>query len=168
MRFETATPDAILLFDGVFLQRPELLSYWDVTVFVDAPFNVTVARMAERDGATPPDAETVENRRYVEGQRLYLQECDPRHAAMFVFNNENLVSPDLLYRKGSAHSRSLSLNFKNHNFREVTPRRGCSSFREGTDRAGENHDRHYPLSASLDVSRYPERSLRLTGATPFT
>jgi len=104
MRFETARPDAILLFDGVFLQRPELLSHWDLTVFVDAPFNVTVARMSERDGATPPDADAVENRRYVEGQRLYLRECDPRNAAMFVFNNEDLVSPELLCRKGSQFS----------------------------------------------------------------
>src|SRR5262249_54385929 len=77
IRFETAAPDAILLFDGVFLQRQELLSYWDLTVFVDAPFNVTVARMSQRDGVSSPDVDAAENRRYVDGQRLYLQTCDP-------------------------------------------------------------------------------------------
>jgi hypothetical protein len=96
MRFETAPTDAILLFDGVFLQRPEISSYWDLTVFVDAPFKVTVARMSNRDGATPPDVDALENRRYVEGQKLYLQTCDPRNAAMLVFNNENLASPELI------------------------------------------------------------------------
>jgi uridine kinase len=96
MRFEAATPDAILLFDGIFLQRPELLPYWDLTVFVDAPFQVTVARMSQRDGTTPPDMDAEENRRYVEGQRLYLRTCDPRHAAVLVFDNEDLASPQIV------------------------------------------------------------------------
>jgi len=100
MRFETAPLDAILLFDGVFLQRPELLSYWDLTVFVEAPFNVTVARMSQRDGVSPPDLDAAENLRYVDGQRLYLQTCDPRNAAMLVFNNEDLGSPELVYMRG--------------------------------------------------------------------
>jgi uridine kinase len=96
MRFETAPPGAILLFDGVFLQRPELLSYWDLTVFVDAPFSVTVARMSQRDGTASSDVDAVENRRYVDGQRLYLQRCDPRNKAMVIFNNEDLASPELI------------------------------------------------------------------------
>jgi len=95
MRFETAPLEAILLFDGVFLQRQELLSYWDLTVFVDAPFNVTVARMSQRDGMPPADVDAAGNRRYIDGQRLYLQSCDPRNAAMLVFNNEDLSSPNL-------------------------------------------------------------------------
>jgi uridine kinase len=100
MRFETAPLDAILLFDGIFLLRPELLSYWDLTLFVDAPFNVTVARMSRRDGTSSPDVDAVENRRYVDGQRLYLQTCDPRNAAMLVLNNEDLASPELVYIRG--------------------------------------------------------------------
>jgi uridine kinase len=98
MRCETAPSDAVLLFDGVFLLRPELMPYWDVTVFIDAPFNVTVARMAQRDGRSSPDVDAVENRRYVEGQKLYLQTCDPRSAAMLIFNNEDLASPELSFR----------------------------------------------------------------------
>jgi uridine kinase len=96
MRFDTAPVDGILLFDGVFLLRPELLSYWDWTVFVDAPFNVTVARMAQRDGTSSPGVDAVENRRYVDGQRLYLETCDPRSAAMLIFNNEDLASPEFV------------------------------------------------------------------------
>jgi len=102
MRFEPAPVDAILLFDGVFLQRPELLSYWDLTVFVDAPFSVTVARMSQRDDMSPPDVDAAENRRYVDGQRLYLQTCDPRSAALLVFNNEDLASPELVCMRGLA------------------------------------------------------------------
>jgi uridine kinase len=100
MRFETAPPDAILLFDGVFLLRPELSEYWDLTIFIDAPFSVTVRRMSQRDGTSSPDVDAVENRRYVDGQRLYLRLCAPKGAATIVVNNEDLISPELIYTKG--------------------------------------------------------------------
>lgn len=92
---ETASPDAVLLFDGVFLHRPQLLPYWDLSIFLDAPFKVTVARMAGRDGR-PPDAQAVENRRYVEGQQIYLQTCEPKRAATIVIDYELLASPEIL------------------------------------------------------------------------
>ena len=90
--FETADEDAILLFDGVFLHRPELLSYWDLSIFLDAPFEVTIPRAAARDGSSS-DVSAPENRRYVEGQQLYLQICDPKSTASIVVNYENLSSP---------------------------------------------------------------------------
>jgi len=93
--FETAGPDAILLFDGVFLHRPELLSYWDLSLFLDAPFEVTIPRAAERDGSSP-DVNAPENRRYVEGQQLYLRTCEPRRAATLVIDNQDLASPEII------------------------------------------------------------------------
>lgn len=39
-----ASEDAILLFDGVFLLRPELQDVWDFAIWVEAPFDVTVQR----------------------------------------------------------------------------------------------------------------------------
>jgi uridine kinase len=92
--FETADEDSILLVDGVFLHRPELLPYWDFSVFLDAPFTVTIPRAASRDGSSP-DVNAPENRRYVEGQELYLRACEPKHAATVVINNEDLASPVL-------------------------------------------------------------------------
>jgi uridine kinase len=90
--FETALRDSILLFDGVFLHRPELLSYWDFSLFLDASFDVTIPRAAARDGSSP-DVNAPENRRYVEGQQLYLEACEPKRAATVVINNEDLASP---------------------------------------------------------------------------
>ena len=92
MPFEAADEDAILLFDGVFLHRPELLSYWDLSIFLDAPFGVTIPRAAARDGSSS-DVSAPENRRYVEGQQLYLQTCDPKRAATIVIDYENLSAP---------------------------------------------------------------------------
>jgi uridine kinase len=90
---ETAADNAILLLDGVFLHRPELVSHWDFSVFLDAPFAVTIPRAASRDGGSP-DVAAPENRRYVEGQRIYLESCQPRLLATVVINNEDLASPE--------------------------------------------------------------------------
>ena len=92
---ETASTDAILLFDGVFLHRPELRSHWDISFFLDAPFETTIARVARRDGSSP-DPAAPENRRYVEGQQLYLKTCEPKRAATLVINNEDLGSPTVV------------------------------------------------------------------------
>jgi len=93
--FETARKDAILLFDGVFLHRPELLSYWDLSFFLEAPLEITIPRVATRDGSSP-DVSAPENRRYVDGQQFYLQTCKPQSAATIVINNENLSSPEIV------------------------------------------------------------------------
>ena len=93
--FETADQNAILLFDGIFLHRPELLSYWDLSIFLDAPFEVTIPRAAGRDGSSP-EVDAPENRRYVEGQQLYLRTCEPKRAATIAINNENLASPEVV------------------------------------------------------------------------
>ncbi len=89
---EDVPADAILLFDGVFLHRRELVSFWDATIYLDVPFEVTVSRAAERDG-WPAEVEAVENRRYVEGQRLYLRECNPQAVASIVVDNSDLARP---------------------------------------------------------------------------
>jgi uridine kinase len=88
--FETAEADAVLLVDGVFLLRPELRGHWDISVFLEAPFETTIARCAQRDGGSP-DPNAVENRRYVEGQELYLSECDPRGLATILIDNDTSI-----------------------------------------------------------------------------
>ena len=58
--------------DGVFAQRPELGDAWDLVVYVDAPDDVRIARMAERDGV-PADADHPDQRRYLDAQAIYLR-----------------------------------------------------------------------------------------------
>jgi uridine kinase len=48
-----ADVNAVLLFDGVFLLRPDLIEYWDFTIFVEADFDTTVRRAERRDAALP-------------------------------------------------------------------------------------------------------------------
>jgi len=92
---EYASPDAILVFDGIFLHRPELRAYWDVSVFLQVGFNVSIPRGAQR-GEGSPDPQAEENRRYVQGQQVYLRECDPTRYATFTINNELLASPYIM------------------------------------------------------------------------
>ncbi|SMC55886.1 uridine kinase [Lentzea albidocapillata] len=84
---EIAAPDALLLVDGIFLHRDELVRHWDFSVFLDVAFEVSAARMAVRDGS-PPDPDDPRNRRYVEGQRLYLAACEPAARAGLVIDHD--------------------------------------------------------------------------------
>ena len=89
-------PDTVLLVDGIFLQRPELADVWDAAVWVEVPFTVSVPRGNARFGdGHDPDPEAESNRRYVEGQRLYLAAADPRARATWVLDNTDLERPVL-------------------------------------------------------------------------
>jgi uridine kinase len=90
-----ALPSSILLFDGTFLHRPELLRYWDASIFLRVDFAVSVARYAARD-RSPTDPATLANRRYVEGQRTYLRACEPEAKATLVIDNNDLSAPTLV------------------------------------------------------------------------
>jgi uridine kinase len=90
-----AQPSSILLIDGIFLHRPELVTYWDVSIFLKTEFAVSVARCASRDGSSADPAAS-SNRRYVEGQRLYLETCQPEARATIVVDYNDLTMPKIL------------------------------------------------------------------------
>ena len=83
---EHVPADAVVIVEGMFLHRDELADRWDWSVFLDVPFTETARRMAERDGSHP-DPEHPSMRRYVEGQRIYLDRCRPRTRATVVLDN---------------------------------------------------------------------------------
>lgn len=98
---QSAAADAVLLFDGVFLQRPELVAYWDLRIWVDAPFPVTVERAVQRDSARgrgPEELRSIYKRRYVPGQRIYMERCRPKEQADIVVDNTDVRSPKLRLR----------------------------------------------------------------------
>jgi uridine kinase len=90
--YEIVAPDAILVFDGVFLHRPELRPYWDFTIFLHVPFDITVARAEKRDTYLFGDESQVRDRyemRYVPGQNIYLAEANPMETASMVIDNSD-------------------------------------------------------------------------------
>jgi uridine kinase len=94
---ELAAEDAILVLDGIFAHRDELVRYWDYSVWLEVPFEVSVPRAAKRGiGIKETDPYALKNLRYVEGQRLYMAECHPRTRASVVIDNADLANPVLL------------------------------------------------------------------------
>lgn len=79
-------PNAVVIVEGMFLHRDELVAQWDVSVFLNVPFTITASRMAQRDG-TNPDPDHPSMSRYVEGQRIYLAKCRPAERATYVIDN---------------------------------------------------------------------------------
>jgi uridine kinase len=85
----SAADVSVLVFDGIFLHRPALRDVWDLSVFLEVDFDVSIPRGAGR-GYGDPDSATGSNCRYVEGQRLYLDRCQPRASATWVVDNSVL------------------------------------------------------------------------------
>jgi uridine kinase len=91
-KWVTASGDAVLVVDGVFLNRPELSGIWNYSVWLEVPEEVAFARVAERDGAdADPAAES--NRRYADAQGLYRSVVEPRTKASAIIQNIDLEHP---------------------------------------------------------------------------
>lgn len=82
---ERVEPSSILVLDGIFLHRDELWTVWDYSVFLNVPFDQSFQRMAQRDGSDPdPGADS--NKRYRQGQMIYLDQCKPQERASLVLD----------------------------------------------------------------------------------
>jgi uridine kinase len=93
-----ALPNSILIFDGVFLLRPELMQNWDFSIFIQADFETALRRAILRDRelfGTPEQVEARYRARYIPGQQLYLELCHPQTAADAVVANNDPEHPKL-------------------------------------------------------------------------
>jgi uridine kinase len=96
---EEAPPGAILLFDGIFLLRPELRPDWDFAIFVRCDFGEIVRRAEARDAEAMGGIEAVRERyrrRYLPTQELYFSRCAPQETADVVIDNTDLVRPEIV------------------------------------------------------------------------
>ena len=90
-RLQTAQPDAILLFDGIFLMRPELNDLWDFRIFLEIGFEESLERTVRHNAEGMDSEEALRERyekRYIPGQRLYLDSVKPREIADVVVEGE--------------------------------------------------------------------------------
>ena len=92
-----AADDALVVVEGLFLHRDELVRYWDMSIFLDVDFEETARRMALRDG-THPDPSHVTMRRYVGGQQLYFEQAAPWKRATVVVDNTDVDHPRIKTR----------------------------------------------------------------------
>ena len=103
----TVTGNEVVVFDGIFLCRPELAPYWDYVVFLDAQARVDLHRLgAVMRDAPAGGAELVDHvlqwvgrlDRYTSGMRYYLDSDDPRALADLVIDNNDLARPVIVGR----------------------------------------------------------------------
>jgi uridine kinase len=99
-RRQQAPAGSVLILDGIFLHRRELFDLWDLSVFLDVPFEISIPRGAGRGaGFGSPDPNAISNRRYVGGQHRYLGECEPQKRATVTIDNSDLNAPFIVVDK---------------------------------------------------------------------
>jgi uridine kinase len=79
--------DAILVVDGIFLNRPELRGIWNYSIWLEVDRKIAAQRVLARDGASG------NAKRYTDGQKLYLKEAKPREAATAIIDNNDEDHP---------------------------------------------------------------------------
>src|SRR5215467_1031639 len=86
--------DSIVIVEGVFLFKKDLLDYFDFKVFLDISFSESVRRGIARNERIPAgDVEDRYSEKYLVGQKLYFRLHDPKGAADMTINNEDYLRP---------------------------------------------------------------------------
>lgn len=97
--WQVAPDDAVVIIDGMFMHR-ELwcpsrgTKMWDLSVWLDLPFDEAFRRLAVRDGSSPELTDPVNSRHY-QGQQLYLADCDPAEHADLVVDATSVLIGDV-------------------------------------------------------------------------
>lgn len=99
-----ASTDAVLIVDGVFLQRPELPG-WDLVVHLRIPDEEVLRRAVLRDGGPPKEVLARYRQRYLPAQRLYEAEVEPTERADVVLENSDPAAPVVLRWPGPGERR---------------------------------------------------------------
>jgi uridine kinase len=92
--------DAILLMDGIFLHRPNLIDFWDFRIFVHIDFDTCLQRAMQRDLRLLGSVEAVKQRyleRYIPAQRQYLESVNPQTLANVVVDNHLPLNPQMSF-----------------------------------------------------------------------
>lgn len=95
-KWTTATPDALLVIDGLFLNRKELAGFWNYSVWLEAPRG---ADAAEQPNGQQPCAEgpSEEAQRDLGADALYWAEAQPRGVATAIIDNNDPEHPRRIF-----------------------------------------------------------------------
>ena len=106
--------NAVLLFDGVFLFRREIDSYWDLRILVEVDPETSIERAVRRD-AGADGREVIERKyrlRYEPAWLIYVEREHPERKANLIVHNHDLLDPKLSLRLGSAQKPGARLAFQ--------------------------------------------------------
>ncbi|WP_421735297.1 uridine kinase [Cellulomonas sp.] len=88
-----AAHDALVLVEGTFLHRDELVTLWDWSAYLYVSTEEASRRMARRAGSSP-DPRVL--RRYDGAQRIYAAAAKPQERASLVVDNSDLGDPRII------------------------------------------------------------------------
>ena len=86
--------------EGFFLLRPELVDYWDLKIFLDVDFKITLQRIIKRS-AEHNEIISIEkiiekfNKRYMPGQQLYFEHANSKAHADIIIDNSYFELPKI-------------------------------------------------------------------------
>lgn len=96
VKMKPLAADAIVVVDGVFLQKPLFRVYWDYVVLLEVDNEVAIERGSVRDTTRIGDVRSAREKyinRYMASQKLYYDECDPLRRADMVIDNTDYNQP---------------------------------------------------------------------------
>ena len=81
----------IVLLEGIFLLKRAYREHFDLTAWVECPFDIALERAIERGQEGLPPAETVKafETIYFPAQRIHFTRDNPQAAADFIIQNDN-------------------------------------------------------------------------------
>ncbi len=88
-------PETIVVFEGVFLFRPELLPFLDYKVLVDIPFEESKKRAVLRSPHLTEADLASYDRKYIPAQRQYFEDCRPHEVVDLVIDNMDFKFPKI-------------------------------------------------------------------------
>jgi uridine kinase len=94
---EKASEDSVLVFDGVFLLRPEIFNQWELKIFLDISFDESKRRGIIRDEGDKEEIIKLYEQRYIPAQKLYFLHAGPKRQADIVIDNNDPSDPRLTY-----------------------------------------------------------------------
>lgn len=93
-----ATGDAIIIIDGVFLYKQDLVNYWDLKILLDTDDETVIERGARRDTERLGSYEVARQKyidRYIASQTIYYNEESPEKRADIIIDNNDVESPSI-------------------------------------------------------------------------
>src|SRR5476649_989721 len=87
-KWSSGPEDALLVVDGIFLNRPELKGLWNYSIWLEVEPDTAAGRVIARD-ADAFEHDIANPNRYIGGQELYLKEANPLEAATAIIDNND-------------------------------------------------------------------------------
>ncbi len=99
---QTASPNALLIFDGVLLFCDQLASHFDLRIFIATDESVSLERGVARDHKRLGGSDAASRKytsRYLPGQREYQKRNCPQDSAHLVVDNNDFLNPKIVVNR---------------------------------------------------------------------